>query len=81
MIDCFSRYVWLKSLKSKSAEDVATLFEKIWKKEQQSKNLQTDQGKEYDNAHFEKLMQKYHINHDNTYSNKKTAFAERVIET
>lgn len=81
VIDCFSKYVWTKPLKSKSAEDVSHAFEDILKEGRQPANLQTDQGKEYFNIHFKKLMKKYNINHYNTFSNKKAAIAERVIRT
>lgn len=81
VIDCFSKYVWTKPLKSKTSEEVMKAFEDILNEGRVPRNLQTDQGKEYFNVNFKKLMQKYNINHYNTYSHKKAAIAERVIRT
>jgi Integrase core domain len=82
VIDCFSKFVWCKPLKSKSGEEVAHAFEDILKSQRRRPlNLQTDQGREYFNVHFQKLMKQYCINHYNTYSHMKAAIAERVIRT
>lgn len=82
VIDCFSKYVWCRPLISKSGEEVANAFEDILKKtDRKPANFQTDQGREYFNVHFKKLMQKYNINHYSTYSPMKAAIAERVIRT
>ncbi|KAK9738209.1 hypothetical protein QE152_g10038 [Popillia japonica] len=45
------------------------------------KNLQTDQGKEFFNNKFKKLMKKYNVNHYSTFSEKKAAIVERVNRT
>lgn len=81
VIDCFSKYVWAKPLKTKSGEEVTKAFEDILKEGRIPKNLQTDHGKEYYNSNFNRLMQKYRINHYSTYSQMKAAVAERVVRT
>jgi Integrase core domain len=82
VIDCFSKFVWCRPIKSKSGDDVARAFEDILKSQSRKPhNLQTDQGREYFNVHFQKLMKKYNINHYNTYSRMKAAIAERVIRS
>lgn len=82
VIDCFSKYLWCRPLKTKSGEEVMRAFDDILKSDNRCpKNLQTDQGKEYYNVHFKKLMQKYNINHYSTFSPIKAAIAERVIRT
>lgn len=83
IIDCYSKYVWTHPLKSKSATDVSAAIENIFKrsKPRLPKNLQTDRGKEFFNAIFKNLMQKYNINHYCTFSVKKAAIVERVIRT
>lgn len=40
--------------------------------------MQTDEGKEFYNKNFEKLMNKYKIKHYSTYSSKKASIVERV---
>lgn len=81
VIDCFSKFVWARPLKTKSGVEVSEVFHDILNEGRCPKNLQTDQGKEYYNAHFKKLMMKFNINHYNTYSTMKAAIAERVIRT
>lgn len=83
VIDCFSKFVWSKALKTKTAVEVTEAFESILKKAngRKPKNLQTDQGKEYYNTHFQSLMKKYNINHYSTFSITKAAICERVIRT
>lgn len=82
VIDCFSKFIWAKPLKTKTGEEVTHVFESILKESgRRPKNLQTDQGREFFNTHFKKLMQKYDINHYNTYSRMKAAIVERAIRT
>lgn len=80
VIDCFSKYVWARPLKSKTGSEVTHAFQSILN-DRTPKNLQTDQGKEFFNSHFQNLMKKYSINHYHTFSSKKAAIVERVIKT
>lgn len=83
VIDCMSKYVWTKPLKSKNANDVTHSMELILNNDQNRTpvNFQTDQGKEFFNSQFNALMKKYGINHYHTYSVTKAAIVERVIRT
>lgn len=81
VIDCFSKFVWARPLKTKSAIEVTSAFSNILQGNRKPRNLQTDQGKEFFNAIFKNLMQKYSINHYHTFSVKKAAIVERVIRT
>lgn len=81
VIDCFSKYVWARALKSKTADEIEKNMASIFEEGRVPKNLQTDAGKEFYNSKFKKLMQKYKINHYSTYSVMKAAMAERVIRT
>lgn len=81
VIDCFSKYLWCRPLKSKSGEEVTSAFADILKSSRKPHNLQTDQGTEFYNSQFQKLMKKHNINHYSTFSIKKAAIAERVIRT
>lgn len=82
VIDCFSKFVWARPLKTKSGEEVSKAFASILEESNRCpKHLQTDQGKEYYNVHFKKLMEKHGINHYSTFSIMKAAIAERVIRT
>jgi hypothetical protein len=82
VIDCFSKYVWVRALKTKNSVEVTKAFKSILVNEKrQPNNLQTDQGKEFFNIEFNTLMKKYNINHYNTYSCKKASIVERYIRT
>lgn len=82
VLDCFSKYLWIESLKDKSASSVHDALRKIFVKHKRiPKNLQTDAGKEFYNHHFSDLMKKNNINHYSTYTIMKAAMVERVIRT
>lgn len=81
VIDCFSKFVWTRPLKNKSAVETARAMDDILKKSRVPRNLQSDNGKEFYNSEFAKVVKKYGINHYSTYSVKKAAIAERVIRT
>lgn len=83
VIDCFSKYVFARALKSKTSKETTTAMENILKNKdgRVPHNLQTDNGKEFYNQDFTKLMKKYGINHYSTYSVKKASIAERAIKT
>uniref|UniRef100_A0A023F138 Integrase catalytic domain-containing protein n=1 Tax=Triatoma infestans TaxID=30076 RepID=A0A023F138_TRIIF len=82
VIDCFSKYAWVEPVKSKSAQDVTRAMENILSLSGRiPKNIQTDNGKEFYNAQFKKLMKKYNINHYSTYSQIKSSIVERFNRT
>lgn len=81
VIDCFSKYLWARPLKTKTAEEVAKAFETILNEGCSPRNLQTDQGLEFFNAKFKQLMKKFNINHYNTFNCTKASMAERVIRS
>lgn len=82
VIDIFSKFVWLRALKTKKASEVASAFNSIISKSKViPKNLCTDQGTEFYGKEFRNLMQKHSINHYSVFSNLKAAIAERAIRT
>lgn len=82
VIDCFSKYVQCEPLKNKTGDETTKAMEKIIKRYGKNpKNLQTDDGKEFFNSSFKKLMNAYRINHYSTFSVKKASIVERVIRT
>ncbi|XP_057671341.1 uncharacterized protein LOC130903096 [Diorhabda carinulata] len=81
VIDCFSKFVWTRPLKTKTAEEITRAFSSIIKGGRMPKNVQSDQGTEFYNTKFKTLMKKHNINHYSTFSTKKAAIAERVIRT
>jgi len=80
VIDTFSKFAFAVPVKNKTAVLVSKAFESLLK-DRQPKNLQTDQGKEFFNNTFKKLMDKHNINHYHTFSDKKAAIVERFNRT
>lgn len=82
VIDCFSKFAWVEPVKLKSAQDVTKAMQKIINLSGRvPHNIQTDNGKEFYNAIFKKLMQKYNINHYSTFSKIKSSIIERFNRT
>ena len=82
-INCYSKYVYTRAIKSKTGVEVTNAMKSIIEEASPHTllNLQSDHGKEFYNYHFQALMKKHTINHYSTYSTKKAAIVERVIRT
>lgn len=82
VIDGFSKYLWVRKLKTKLTKEVSEQMEDIFKKSKRvCRNLQTDFGGEYMGIKFQNLMKKYGINHYQSFTSIKASFAERQIRT
>lgn len=83
VIDCYSKYVFTRPLKSKTSGEVVKAMSSIFKNSggRVPRNLQTDQGKEFYNRDFSKLMKQYDINHYSSFSVIKASIAERAIRS
>ena len=81
VIDIFSKYAWAVPVKSKSGPDVTAAMQSVLVQGRIPKNLHTDEGKEFYNAHFKNLMQRFDINHYSTHSNLKASICERFNRT
>jgi len=81
VIDCFSKFGWAEPLKTKTAREVTSAFDRILKKGRTPKKLQTDQGTEFFNGTMTKLLEKYEIDHFHTNSPVKCAIVERWNRT
>lgn len=82
VINCFSKKADAFPLKDKSGSTVAKAMETIIQRDKNTiKHLQTDDGKEYFNKHFQQIMKKHNINHYSTKSEKKSAIIERFNRT
>lgn len=76
-IDVFSKYAWVRCVKTKSGRAVATAFEDILGGGRIPLKLQTDKGTEFYNTHFQKVLDKYNITHFSTHSEIKAGVVER----
>ena len=78
-VDCLSRYLRVEPLKSKYATTTADAFKKMIKNKQ-PKKVWVDAGTEFKGS-FSTLCQKNDIEVYKTFSEKKSAFAERNIRS
>jgi len=82
VVDVFSRYAWAQPLKSKTAKDVTSAFEKIFKMSAAPPQyLQTDRGKEFENAIFDKYLRKHGVHWFAVTSATKASLCERFNRT
>jgi hypothetical protein len=82
VIDTFSKFLWTRKLKTKSANEVARAMEDILiKSNRKCRLLHTDFGGEYINSTFRRLTEKFNIHHFSTFTHLKASMAERVIRT
>lgn len=83
VIDTCSKRAWAKELKNKTGIEVTNAMESIFVENPNHipRNLQTDDGKEFFNQNFQRLMQKYGINHYSTFSTLKASIVERLNRT
>jgi hypothetical protein len=82
VIDCFSKFAWVKKLKTKSGPEVAREFRAIFNESGRScKNLQADKGTEFYNPHFKKVMKEFNVNFYSTYTHIKASIVERLQRT
>ena len=81
IIDVFSKYAWAVPVKRKTSENVTAAMKSVLEQGRVPKNLQTDNGKEFYNSNFTKLMKKYKINLYSTYTYLKASIVERFNRT
>lgn len=83
VIDVFSKHAWAMPLKNKTGEEVTNAMASIFTSNptRVPRNLHTDQGKEFYNQSYQRLMKKHKINHYSTYSKMKASIVERFNRT
>jgi transposase InsO family protein len=81
-IDVFSRFAGAVPIKTKKAPDVLSAFKKVLKKMgKKPKFVQSDQGTEFMNKHFQAWLKSNKIHHYYTNSKPKAAIVERFNRT
>ena len=84
LIDCFTKYVWIKPMKTKTGQETSKAFESIFQEfDQHPLNLVTDAGLEFFNSKVNQVLNSYNIVHYKppTKTEWKASMAERVIQT
>jgi hypothetical protein len=80
-IDVFSKYAWVKPLKSKEGEAILTAFKEILKEGRVPEKIQTDAGKEFINKKFKKYLDEKNISMYVVNSELKASVIERFNRT
>ena len=81
VIDLFTKKAYVRALKNKSGAEVTRVFANILEESGIPYKIQTDEGTEYLNSNFAKLMKKHKIIHFTTGSNLKAQTVERFNRT
>lgn len=81
VIDIFSRFLWLRPLKSKQGKAVASAFESILSEGRKPRYIRSDKGQEFRAAPVQNLFAKNKIHHFVTHNEQKANFAERCIKS
>ena len=80
-IDLFSRYLWVKVMKTKTAAETAKSCKEIFEEGRHCETMRTDQGREFLGAPFQDLLKDYGVTHMLAYGVHKASYAERVNRT
>ena len=82
VIDLFSKYAWVVSLKDKKCVTITNAFQSILKtSNRKPKKIWVDQGSEFYNNVFKKFLKDNDISMYSTYNEGKSVVAERFIRT
>lgn len=81
VIDLFSRYLWVRSMKTKSAKETLSAIESILQEGRVCEILRTDAGTEFINKPVKEMLEKNGIMHITAYGQHKANYAERVNRT
>ena len=80
IINCFSRYVWVKPLKNKTGKATVKALALLLMNER-PKLIQADQGTEFFNRDVKRMLEAFGPKLYHTYTDKKAAIVERVQRT
>ena len=82
VIDLFSRYAWVVSLRDKKGSSIVNRFQSILKNSKRKPNkIWVDRGSEFYNNVFKKLLKENDIEMYSTYNEGKSVVAKRFIKT
>ena len=81
VIDVFSKYLWMRPLKTKTGESIKSALANILREGRYPTRIKTDKGQEFKAREVQKLLNKYNIQHLYAQNETKATVAERVIKT
>jgi len=80
-IDLFTRFLWVRPLKTKSVSETTNALDSIFKTGRKCETLRTDAGGEFLGATFQKFLKENNVFHMIAYGSVKASFVERVQRT
>ncbi len=80
IIDCFSKFVWIKPLKNKTGKATVKALALLLMNER-PKHIQADEGSEFFNRDVTRMLEAFGPKLYHSYSDKKAAIVERVQRT
>ncbi len=80
-IDTFSKYAWVRSLKTKHATEIINAFRSILDEGRKPEKLRYDQGTEFINAKFQSFLKSKGIHSYKAKNDTKAAIVERFNRT
>jgi hypothetical protein len=81
-IDLFSRYLWIKLMKTKTSKESGDAFSSILTQHgRKCEVLRTDNGKEFTGTPFQNVLKENSITHQIAYGAHKANYVERVQRT
>ena len=80
-IDIFSRYTWMRLLKTKQGKEVVSAFASIFAEGRKPDRLRTDRGTEFTGHVTQQYLKEQGVIHFVTHNEVKANYAERVIKT
>src|SRR5438552_13306531 len=81
VINLFSSYACAKTIKHKTEKEVKRAFQEIFALGRKCQRLQTDEGREFDNRHVQRLLNHENIKFFTVKSQFKAAVCERFNRT
>ena len=80
-IDLFSKHAWVIPLKDKKGTSIVNAFQKIILERRKPNKIWVDQGSEFYNQSFKKLLKINNIEMYSTFNERKSVVVERFIRT
>ncbi len=79
VIDVFSKFAWIVSLKDKKGETVTKAFKTTFT-DRKPNYIQVDKGKEFYNKHLKDLLEKHSVQMYSTDNEEKSCVVESVVK-
>ena len=80
-IDIFSRYVWVRPLKTKYATEIVKVLKSILAEGRRPHSIRADGGREFQNRTVKAFLAEQGIHIFSTYNDTQANYAERAIKT